>query len=151
MLAVTGAFPGIPAVVACILNTGLTAIDGSGVAGVGLIRTFGADLEFFMRMVCFGFCFVIVAATAVGGAGIIGRAEVVVADLSSADHNTCAVISAVAGVALNGVEIFAFCVINKTHMREIGFEEKIALNGGVGTAAFIRQTEIAGVCNTGAS
>ena len=151
MLAVTGAFPGIPAVVAYILNTGLTAIDGSGVAGVGLIRTFCADFEFFMRMVCFGFCFVIVAATAVGGAGIIGRAEVVVADLSSADHNTCAVISAVAGVALNGVEIFAFCVINKTHMREIGFEEKIALNGGVGTTTFIRQAEIAGICYTGAS
>ena len=150
MLTVTGTFPGVPIVVACILNTGLTVINGRGATGICLVRTLCADLEFFMRMVCFDFCFVIMAAAGIGRAGIIGGTEVVVADLSSTDHNTGTVITAITRVALDGVEIFTFRVINKAYMREVCFEEEITLNRGVGTAVFIGQAEIAGVCDTGA-
>ena len=94
MFAVTGILPCLPIVITCILNTGFTTIVIDGVAGVGLVLALSADLEFFMRMISFDFGFIIMAASAVVGTGIIGGTKIIVADFASANHNACAIITA---------------------------------------------------------
>lgn len=144
-------FPLAEIMVTGILDTDFAVILGNFISGIGFLAAFCADFVFFMRVIGFYLCFVIMI-TLVGyrgAAGVIGCTEIEIADLTLADHDGSSVIAGSAGITLNGVEIVSFSVVNKAYMRKTLFEEKITFLRGITLTVFIRKAKIAGICNAG--
>ena len=144
-------FPLAVIMITGILDTDFAAALGNFVSGVGFLAAFCANFVFFVRVIGFYLCFVIMTTFAghIGIAGVIGGAEIEFADLTLADHDGGAVIAGSAGIALNGVEIISFGVVYETYMGKTLLEEKITLLRGITLAVLIGKTEVAGICNTG--
>ena len=152
VLSVAGILPGTVSMIAVGLNTGLAAVACFLVAGVGFLVALGADLILFVGMIGLYLGGVVVITAGITGAGrtlVIGGAEIEVADLSLADHNTGTVITGSTGVTFDGVKIGAFRVVNQSNMGKTLFEEQIALLRGVVLTVLIRQAEIVGVGHCG--
>lgn len=147
-------FSGLPTsktMFTCLLNTSSTAAVGGSDTCIVSFTALGTALVHLMWMSCFEAAGIAVTTTAGRGtaAGIVGRTEIEVADLSSANQNAGALRTDIAGVAFNCVKICTFGVIDKTHMRKALFEEKVTLLRCVVAAALIGKTKIIGICNTG--
>lgn len=152
VLIIISACPGAVIMVTVFLNTGLAAVESLFATGVRLVVALGADLVLLVRMIVFYLSSVVVAAAGIAGAagtGVVGGAEVKIADLSLADHNTGAIIAGGTGVAFQSVEVCTVSIVNKTYMGETLLKEQVTLLGGVVSAILIGQTEVVGICQCG--
>ncbi len=152
VLIIISACPGAVIMVTVFLNTGLAAVESLFATGVRLVVALGADLVLLVRMIVFYLSSVVVAAAGIAGAagtGVVGGAEVKIADLSLADHNTGAIIAGGTGVAFQSVEVCTVSVVNKTYMGETLLKEQVTLLRGVVCAILIGKAEVIGICQTG--
>ena len=127
MLGTAGIFPITVLVRAALLLAGFTGAHGLIFTCICFIRTFTADLEFFVGMCRIVIRYIIVLAGGIAGrtgiAVIVGNTEIEIGDQALSDVNTVFSWAAGPGVAFQSVEVFSFCIVNDAYMTVIFFEK----------------------------